>query len=102
MNQNSKYIQNIILNTICDYKELIHDSLDHIDNLKKLNFIDNNIINSSYDRINRSIKNIIRLQNDLNYSCHEELMKYFYHPDVVFQFLLLNPNKHVEHLFDFF
>jgi hypothetical protein len=93
MNQNSKYIQNIILNTICDYKELIHDSLDHIDN---------NIINSSYDRINRSIKNIIRLQNDLNYSCHEELMKYFYHPDVVFQFLLLNPNKHVEHLFDFF
>lgn len=90
MNQNSKYIQNIILNTICDYKELIHDSLDHIDN---------NIINSSYDRINRSIKNIIRLQNDLNYSCHEELMKYFYHPDVVFQFLLLNPNKH---LFAFF
>lgn len=39
MNQNSNYILNIILNIICYY------SLDHIDN------------------------NIIRLQNDLNYSC---------------------------------
>lgn len=101
MNQNSKYIENMILNTISDYKELIHDSLDQINNIKKLNNPDNDIIKSSYDRINVCIQNIIRLQFDLNYSCHEELMKYFYHPDVVYQFLLLNPNKHVEHLFLF-
>lgn len=99
-----------VLNTIYNRKEFIIDNIEFINELNELNELnqeneyinkDNNeIITNAYSRIIDSIYTIIDLQKKIHYSFHSELMQYFYNPKKVYHFLLTNPDKHVEDMYN--
>ena len=92
---NSKLIKELII----DYKLLIleiHEHIVWIDTHMK----DQNKKNTLYIKINNLVNKVINLQKIKDNFIHMELTAKLYHPHKVITFLINNPHKHVEHMYN--
>lgn len=85
-----------IIEIILDYREIMNNRVYWINNSAYNDILSEEQKNEHLKRIYKTVRHLTKLEDDENYTFRIELINYFYNPERVQQFLLNNPDKHVE------